>query len=114
MLARGGVGGAAAGPRRPGTRLGISWNDSADRNMIALSELAFDLAPLPTEDPGTTALAAPNREEVWVRRLFEKAVLGFARVELEICSLARPRQRLPELAGVNLLRRRFQGYFREW
>jgi 5-methylcytosine-specific restriction enzyme subunit McrC len=50
--------------------------------MLALAELAFDLA-LPTEDPGLTALAAPNREEVWVRRLFEKAVLGFARIELE-------------------------------
>jgi 5-methylcytosine-specific restriction enzyme subunit McrC len=50
--------------------------------MVALSELAFDLA-LPTEDPGPTALAAPDREEAWVRRLFEKAVLGFARVELE-------------------------------
>ena len=26
---------------------------------------------------------APDREEAWVRRLFEKAVLGFARAELE-------------------------------
>jgi len=50
--------------------------------MIALAQLAFDLA-LPTEDSGSKALVAPDREEVWVRRLFEKAVLGFARVELE-------------------------------
>jgi 5-methylcytosine-specific restriction enzyme subunit McrC len=50
--------------------------------MIALAQLAFDLA-LPTEVSGTTALVEPEREEAWVRRLYEKAVLGFARVELE-------------------------------
>jgi 5-methylcytosine-specific restriction enzyme subunit McrC len=50
--------------------------------MIALASLAFDLA-LPTESSGPTALVKPDREETWVRRLFEKAVLGFARVELE-------------------------------
>ena len=60
----------------------IGRNDSSDRFMVALARLAFDLA-LPTEDAGSTALVAPDREEVWVRRLFEKAVLGFARVELE-------------------------------
>jgi 5-methylcytosine-specific restriction enzyme subunit McrC len=57
-------------------------NDSSDRLMVALARLAFDLA-LPTEESGLTPLVAPDREEVWVRRLFEKAVLGFARVELE-------------------------------
>ena len=50
--------------------------------MIALAHLAFDLA-LPTEEAGTTPLVAPDREEAWVRRLFEKAILGFARVDLE-------------------------------
>jgi 5-methylcytosine-specific restriction enzyme subunit McrC len=60
----------------------IGRNDSVDRFMIALAQLAFDLA-LPTEDSGPKTLVAPDREEVWVRRLFEKAVLGFARVELE-------------------------------
>jgi 5-methylcytosine-specific restriction enzyme subunit McrC len=49
--------------------------------MVALAHLAFDLA-LPTEDAGATPLVAPDREEAWVRRLFEKAILGFARVEL--------------------------------
>jgi 5-methylcytosine-specific restriction enzyme subunit McrC len=80
-LARAGVGGV-----RPSgadlTQDQIGRNDSADRVMVALAGLAFDLA-LPTEDSGATALVAPDREEVWVRRLFEKAVLGFARVELE-------------------------------
>ncbi|MCX6598145.1 MAG: 5-methylcytosine-specific restriction endonuclease system specificity protein McrC [Acidobacteria bacterium] len=60
----------------------IGRNDASDRFMIALARLAFDLA-LPTEISGPTALVEPEREEVWVRRLFEKAVLGFARVELE-------------------------------
>lgn len=60
----------------------IGRNDSSDRFMVALARLAFDLA-LPTEDSGPTALVEPDREETWVRRLFEKAVLGFARVELE-------------------------------
>jgi 5-methylcytosine-specific restriction enzyme subunit McrC len=49
--------------------------------MVALSQLAFELA-LPTEDSGSTALVSPEREEHWVRRLFEKAVLGFAQAEL--------------------------------
>jgi len=60
----------------------IGRNDSRDRYMIALARLAFDLA-LPTEECGSTVFVAPDREEIWVRRLFEKAVLGFAHVELE-------------------------------
>jgi 5-methylcytosine-specific restriction enzyme subunit McrC len=49
--------------------------------MVALARLVFDLA-LPTEESGPASLVAPDREEAWVRRLFEKAVLGFARFEL--------------------------------
>jgi len=45
--------------------------------MVALAQLAFELA-LPTEESGPTALVTPEREETWVRRLFEKAVVGFA------------------------------------
>lgn len=60
----------------------IGRNDATDRFMVALARLAFDLA-LPTEIAGSTPFVAPDREEVWVRRLFEKAVLGFAHVELE-------------------------------
>jgi 5-methylcytosine-specific restriction enzyme subunit McrC len=80
-LARSGVGG-----RRPSrsdlATDQIGRNDAADRFMVALAHLAFELA-LPTEESGKTALVAPEREETWVRRLFEKAVLGFAEVELE-------------------------------
>jgi 5-methylcytosine-specific restriction enzyme subunit McrC len=79
-LSRAGVGGGC--PSHPDmARDRIGRNDAADRFMVALARLAFDLA-LPTEDCGSTALVAPDREEMWVRRLFEKAVLGFARVEL--------------------------------
>ena len=60
----------------------IGRNDATDRFMVALARLAFDLA-LPTEDAGATPFVAPDREEAWVRRLFEKAILGFARVDLE-------------------------------
>jgi 5-methylcytosine-specific restriction enzyme subunit McrC len=60
----------------------IGRNDRADHFMVALAQLAFQLA-LPTEDLGPTTFVSPAREEVWVRRLFEKAVLGFAQVELQ-------------------------------
>jgi 5-methylcytosine-specific restriction enzyme subunit McrC len=59
----------------------IDRNEAQDRLMVALSRLAFDLA-LPTEEAGPTALMLPEREEAWVRRLFEKAVAGFYEVEL--------------------------------
>jgi hypothetical protein len=57
----------------------ILWGE---RRGDYIYRLAFDLA-LPTENAGSTALVTPDREEAWARRLFEKAVLGFARVELE-------------------------------
>ncbi len=80
-LGRAGVGGSC--PSRAELAADqIGRNDSADRLMVALARLAFNLA-LPTEDAGTTPLVAPDREEAWVRRLFEKAILGFARVDLE-------------------------------
>jgi 5-methylcytosine-specific restriction enzyme subunit McrC len=80
-LARLGVGGTR--PSRSDLVLDtIGRNDAADRLMVALAQLAFDLG-LPTEDAGQSSLVSPEREENWVRRLFEKAVLGFARVELE-------------------------------
>jgi 5-methylcytosine-specific restriction enzyme subunit McrC len=80
-LARSGVGGLR--PSRSDLAVDqIGRNDGADRFMVALAQLAFELA-LPTEESGPTALVAPEREEIWVRRLFEKAILGFAQVELE-------------------------------
>ena len=80
-LARAGVGGVR--PSRTDLALEqFGRNDAEDRFMVSLAQLAFDLA-LPTEEAGPRAFVAPEREETWVRRLFEKAVLGFARIELE-------------------------------
>ena len=56
-------------------------NDADDRFMVAAAKLAFELA-LPTEVAGADVLALPDREETWVRRLFEKAVGGFYEVVL--------------------------------
>lgn len=56
-------------------------HDAGDRYMVAAAKLAFELA-LPTEVSGRHALALPDREERWARRLFERAVGGFYRVVL--------------------------------
>jgi 5-methylcytosine-specific restriction enzyme subunit McrC len=55
--------------------------DANDELMVAAAKLAFDLA-LPTEVTGTDLLYSPEREETWVRRLFEKAVGGYYDVVL--------------------------------
>lgn len=60
----------------------IGRNDVEDRFLMALAKLAFNLA-LPTEDAGTTPFTSPEREEHWVRHLFERAVVGFYASELE-------------------------------
>ena len=56
-------------------------HDADDRYMVAAAKLAFELA-LPTEGAGANVLPLPNREEQWVRRLFERAVGGFYQVVL--------------------------------
>lgn len=56
-------------------------SDAKDRFMVAAAKLAFDLA-LPTEAPGANVLPLPDREDRWVRRLFERAVGGFYDVVL--------------------------------
>jgi len=55
--------------------------DADDRFMVAAAKLAFDLA-LPTETIGNDMLSLPEREVMWVRRLFERAVGGFYDVVL--------------------------------
>lgn len=59
----------------------LGRNDADDRVMVAAAVLAFDLA-LPTEAAGTRTLGRPDREEIWVRQLFERAVGGFYDVVL--------------------------------
>ena len=56
--------------------------DADDRSMVAAAALAFQLA-LPTEEEGRLAIARPDRDEVWVRRLYEEAIAGFYSVVLE-------------------------------
>ena len=56
-------------------------NDSEDQLMIAAAKLAFDIA-LPTEIAGNELLPMLDREEVWIRNLYEKAVGGFYKVAL--------------------------------
>ncbi len=55
--------------------------DADDRLMLALAQLACDLA-LPTEEAGAAPMFTPGREIAWVRRLYEKAVVGFYAVVL--------------------------------
>jgi 5-methylcytosine-specific restriction enzyme subunit McrC len=68
--------------------------DADDRLMVALSQLACDLALL-TEDAGAAWLFTPGREIAWVRRLYEKAIAGFYAVVLPIKGwMVRPGQQL--------------------
>ena len=59
----------------------FSRHDADDQHMMAAAKLAFDIA-LPTETAGTRILPLPDREERWVRKLFERAVSGFYDVVL--------------------------------
>lgn len=56
-------------------------HDVDDRFMVAAAKLAFDLA-LPNEAAGANVLALPDREVMWIRRLFERAIGGFYDVVL--------------------------------
>ena len=57
-------------------------HDADDRSMVAAARLAFDLALL-NESAGNHRLPVPQRDEHWVRILFQKAVGGFYKVHLE-------------------------------
>ncbi len=56
-------------------------HDSDDQVMVAAAHLAFDLF-LPTEQSGPNPLLIPEREIRWIRKLYEKAVVGFYKVAL--------------------------------
>lgn len=56
-------------------------HDAKDRFMVSAAKLALDIA-LPTEGDGSEYLAIPDRDELWVRRLYERAVGGFYKVAL--------------------------------
>ncbi len=56
-------------------------HDSDDKLMVSAAQLAFDLR-LPTEDAGNIHMLQPDRDVIWVRKLFERAVGGFYDVVL--------------------------------
>lgn len=56
-------------------------NDAEDQEMVAAAKLAFELA-IPTEVAGPQKMPRSDRDERWVRRLFERAVGGFFKVAL--------------------------------
>lgn len=74
MLARGVTGQSPTRAQMSADRFGR--HDAGDQFMVAAAQLAYDLA-LPTEFAGSTVLAMSDREETWVRRLFERAVGSF-------------------------------------
>jgi 5-methylcytosine-specific restriction enzyme subunit McrC len=59
----------------------FGYRDTDDRLVVAAAHLALNMA-LPTEQAGNRFLTAPSRDEIWVRRLYEKAVGGFYDVVL--------------------------------
>lgn len=59
-------------------------HNADDRFMVAAAKLIIDIA-IPTEQLGDNVLLSPEREEHWVRMLFEKAVGGFCNVVLSNC-----------------------------
>lgn len=72
-----------------GERFGPS--DFQDRLMVELSMLVFEMA-LPTEQVGDRMMKETDREEVWVRRLYEKAVVGLYTLALDHDWSVRPGQ----------------------
>jgi 5-methylcytosine-specific restriction enzyme subunit McrC len=56
-------------------------HDAEDQEMVAAARLAFELA-MPTEIAGPQRMPLSDRDERWVRRLFERAVGGFFQVVL--------------------------------
>ena len=62
--------------RGTGPAVTASRTNSEDQQMMAAAQLALNMN-LPTENPGSSRLPAPDRDEIWARRLFEAAVGGF-------------------------------------
>lgn len=73
------VGGEPTRAQVANARLG--HHDAEDQAMLSAAQLALDLS-LPTETSGRYAVRSPDREIVWVRKLYEKAVAGFYDVVL--------------------------------
>ena len=69
-------------------------HDFEDRQLVLLSQLAFDLA-LPSEVKGNYYLQSPSRDQKFMRKLFEKGVAGFYKYSLSQHSFhVRPGRRI--------------------
>lgn len=60
----------------------IGRHDADDLLMVELARLVFDLV-LPTENEGAYALTRAERDDIMVRKLFEKAIGNFYAIELK-------------------------------
>jgi len=60
----------------------FSRHETADRNVLVTAELAFNLA-LINESNGKSLYPSPDKQEHWVRALFEKAAGGFYKLKLD-------------------------------
>ncbi len=60
----------------------FSRHETADKNVLVSAELAFNLA-LINESNGKSLYPSPDKQEHWVRALFEKAVGGFYELKLD-------------------------------
>lgn len=65
-----------------GKRERFGRHGADDQKMLAAADLAFSLA-LPTELMGKHNLALPDKDIVWLRKLFEKGIAGFYSTTLE-------------------------------
>ena len=72
-------------------------HDAHDREMLEAARLAFDLA-LPTETAGMQHLPLPDREGLWIRKLFEKGIAGVLRCRTFRGRVACSRRQHTELA----------------
>ena len=70
-----------AGGRREIASERYERHDARDKEMMSAARLAFDLR-LPMEATGRHDLMTPDREENWVRHLFERGVGGLYEVAL--------------------------------
>ena len=59
-----------------GTKMPNTISNPEDRQMLAAAELALNMR-IPTEEAGDSYLLVTDRNEKWLRRLFERAIWGF-------------------------------------
>ena len=59
----------------------FGMHDRHDEIMLTIARLIYEFA-IPAREAGSLSLPDPNREDTWVRTLFEKAVGGFFKVVL--------------------------------